>query len=359
LASQTLTASLKGWNRQPQRMLDDACAGRPTDLFDRATWHRLTSLQHEWEQQAEGRVILQMRTEQSDTCYLNSQGDRLLRREGSSSLSIEHLDVRSRSIRFRSYIDLMPPLDLLREVQPEIGRWMQEGAAEANEFRSGEYPCLLSPAVAGFFIHEVVGHLFEADTETASRLNEHRGRLIAPSFVSIGEAPRDRFDDEGTLTGETMMIREGRIDSLLHSRETASLYGCAPSGNARSLLGHHPPIPRMQHTILVPGDASEEEMRNMFPQMISLERVTGGYSRSGEFVLQVSDAHLVENGYVTRPLGRMIVRGQCMRALRDIAAVGQQTRTRFFQCMKGEQNGLIVSATTPSLLLHSLWIGKN
>src|SRR5205807_10164989 len=63
------------------------------------------------------------------------------------------------------------------------------------------------------------------------------------------------FDDEGTPTQDTPLIREGILVGRLHSRETAAKLGERPTGNARAISFRHPPIVRMTNTYIAPGKA--------------------------------------------------------------------------------------------------------
>src|SRR5690348_16142477 len=89
------------------------------------------------------------------------------------------------------------------------------------------------------------------------------GRRFGKPVLNVGDngaAPGLRgtlpFDDEGTPTQDTALIREGILAGRLHSRETAAAMGERPTGNARALSFRHPPIVRMTNTYI--GHRSEE-----------------------------------------------------------------------------------------------------
>jgi len=48
------------------------------------------------------------------------------------------------------------------------------------------------------------------------------------------------FDDEGTPTQDTALIKDGILVGRLHSRETAAAMGERPTGNARAISFRHP-----------------------------------------------------------------------------------------------------------------------
>src|SRR5438046_9725711 len=83
------------------------------------------------------------------------------------------------------------------------------------------------------------------------------GRLVgSPALTERdnGAAPGLRgtlpFDDEGTPTQDTALIKDGILVGRLHSRETAARLGERPTGNARALSFRHAPIVRMTNTYI-------------------------------------------------------------------------------------------------------------
>src|SRR5947199_10314455 len=61
------------------------------------------------------------------------------------------------------------------------------------------------------------------------------------------------FDDEGTPTQDTPLIRDGMLVGRLHSRETAAKLGERPTVTARAPSFRHPPIARITNTYIAPG----------------------------------------------------------------------------------------------------------
>src|SRR5947199_7739096 len=86
------------------------------------------------------------------------------------------------------------------------------------------------------------------------------GRRFGKPVLNVGDngaAPGLRgtlpFDDEGTPTQDTALIREGILVGRLHSRETAAAMSERPTGNARAISFRHPPIVRMTNTYIGNG----------------------------------------------------------------------------------------------------------
>ncbi len=102
----------------------------------------------------------------------------------------------------------------------------------APRVKGGAYPVILDNELAGVFIHEAFGHLSEADfvyQSAQAREMMTLGRRFGKPALNVGDngaAPGLRgtlpFDDEGTPTRDTPLIKEGILVGRLHSRETAA-----------------------------------------------------------------------------------------------------------------------------------------
>jgi TldD protein len=140
----------------------------------------------------------------------------------------------------------------------------------APSLEGGRYTVVCNPKMAGVFAHEAFGHLSEADHIAENPqawemmvLGRRFGRDIL-TIADDGSIPglrgSHKYDDEGTRTGRTDLIKDGVLVGRLHSRETAAKMGEEPTGNARATGYRYPPIVRMTNTFIEEGDISFEEM---------------------------------------------------------------------------------------------------
>ena len=116
--------------------------------------------------------------------------------------------------------------------------------------------------LAGVFVHEAFGHLSESDfVYENDRMREIMtlGKQFGAKELNIVDSAADsglrgsfKYDDEGTPSTNTYLIREGKLVGRLHSRETAAKMGEKPTGNARAINYRHPPIVRMTNTYIEP-----------------------------------------------------------------------------------------------------------
>lgn len=140
----------------------------------------------------------------------------------------------------------------------------------APPVKGGRYPVLCNPRIAGVFVHEAFGHLSEADFVSENRQAQEMmvlGRRFGRDILTIaddgsisGLRGTHKYDDEGTPTGRTDLIKDGILVGRLHSRETAAKMGEQPTGNARATSYRYPPIVRMTNTFIEGGNTSFEEM---------------------------------------------------------------------------------------------------
>jgi len=242
---------------------------------------------------------------------------------------------------------------------------------EAPRVRGGAYPVILDNELAGVFIHEAFGHLSEADLvyeNPQARDMMTLGRRFGKPVLNVGDngaAPGLRgtlpYDDEGTPTQDTPLIREGILVGRLHSRETAAKLGERPTGNARAISLRHPPILRMTNTYIAPGNK-----RVGFNDLIS--DITLGVYACGAFGGQT----MLENFSFTAGWGYMIRDGKVAELVKDVVLAGNlfQTLDRIDHiagdfswnqmgggCGKGGQFPLPVTEGAPHVRIEEALIG--
>ena len=314
------------------------------------------------------------RDEVSEVWYVNSEGTALYqlrpevvvsgtaigRRNGTIEKGLESIGLRKgwRSVqefedRFR--VTAQRAVDLL----------------DAPRVRGGSYPVILDNELAGVFIHEAFGHLSEADfvyENPQAREMMTLGRRFGKPVLNAGDNGAESglrgtlpYDDEGTPTQDTPLIREGILVGRLHSRETAAKLGERPTGNARAISFRHPPIVRMTNTYIAPGKAGVG-----FQDLISDLKL--GVYACGAFGGQT----MLENFSFTAGWGYMIRDGRLAELVKDVVLAGNlfQTLDRIDHiagdftwnqmgggCGKGGQFPLPVTEGAPHVRIEEALIG--
>ena len=143
-----------------------------------------------------------------------------------------------------------------------------------------------------------------------------------------GNLPQRRgsltIDDEGTATGETVLIENGVLRGYLQDKTNARLMNVAPTGNGRRESYAHLPMPRMTNTFLRAGQDDPEEILRSVPRGLYAVNFGGGSVdiTSGKFVFSTTEAYLIEEGRITAPVKGATLIGQGPDVMNRITAVG-------------------------------------
>jgi TldD protein len=174
-----------------------------------------------------------------------------------------------------------------------------------------------------------------------------------------GERGTFRFDDEGAESGRTELVKEGVIAGHLHDRQTAQRMGGVPTGNARAISYHFPPIVRMSNTFIEPRSASIEDILDSLERGLYVCGTRGGMTELESFTFSSQYAWLVEHGRRTRMVRDVTLSGNVFETLRNIDMIGDDL-TMFGGlggCGKGGQMPLPVGLGAPHLRVKNVVIG--
>src|SRR4030065_2803272 len=111
-------------------------------------------------------------------------------------------------------------------------------------------------------------------------------------------------DDEGTPTRKTVLIENGIRKGYMQDTLNARLRGVAPTGNGRRESYAHLPMPRVTNTYMLAGGRDPREIIASVDKGLYAVNFGGGQVdiTSGKFVFSASEAYLIENGKITRPV---------------------------------------------------------
>lgn len=234
--------------------------------------------------------------------------------------------------------------------------------------KGGVYRVVIDPILTGLFVHEAFGHLSEADMlyENPDMLEVMTlGRRFGPPELQIFDGaalPGHRgsygYDDEGVPATITQLITDGVLTARLHSRETAGKLGERPTGNARCLNYHHPPLVRMTNTWIGPGNASLTDLLAALGEGIYARNWLGGMTNGEMFTFTAGEAWRVRKGQLAEPVRDVTLTGNVFHTLAQIEGIGNDlVWDESGGCGKGGQNGLPVGCGGPSLLIRDVVIG--
>jgi TldD protein len=227
---------------------------------------------------------------------------------------------------------------------------------------------VIDPILSGLFVHEAFGHLSEADMtyENPDLLEVMTlGRRFGPANLQIfdGAAPAGHrgsyyYDDEGVPATTTQLIKDGVLVGRLHSRETAGKLGENPTGNARCLNYHYPPIVRMTNTWIERGTTPVSDLFTDIKEGVYARNWLGGMTNGEMFTFSAGEAWMIRHGKLAEPVRDVTLSGNVFTTLADIEAIGDD----FYWdesggCGKGGQSGLAVGCGGPSLRIRDVVVG--
>jgi len=243
--------------------------------------------------------------------------------------------------------------------------------------KGGTYTVVIDPILTGLFVHEAFGHLSEADMayENPDLLEVMSiGRQFGPPELQIfdGAAPTPPsppyeggwhrgsyfYDDEGTPATTTQLIKDGILVGRLHSRETAGKLEETPTGNARCLNYHYPPIVRMTNTWIERGKTPVEDLFKGIKEGVYARNWTGGMTNGEMFTFSAGEAWMIRDGKIAEQVRDVTLSGNVFKTLADIEAIGND----FYWdesggCGKAGQGGLPVGCGGPSLRIRDVVVG--
>ena len=157
------------------------------------------------------------------------------------------------------------------------------------------------------------------------------GQQVANPQVTVvddGTLPQRRgslsIDDEGTASHCTTLIENGKLVGYMQDKLNARLMKVAATGNGRRESFAHLPMPRMTNTYMLPGAHAPQDIISSVKRGLYAVNFSGGQVdiTSGNFVFSTSEAYLIENGKVTRPVKGATLIGNGPQVIQKISMVG-------------------------------------
>jgi TldD protein len=239
----------------------------------------------------------------------------------------------------------------------------------AEPVKGGNYTVILGPRMAGLFAHEAFGHLSEADLIADSpkaREMMTLGRRFGAGFLNItdgGAVPGLRgsmkYDDEGTRTGETYLVREGVLVGRLHDRQSAARMGERPTGNARATYYRYEPIVRMTNTRILAGPHRFEDLIGDIKLGVYAKYMGGGQTFLENFSFASGGSYMIRNGKVAELVRDVNFGGNLFSTLANIDGIADdfQWSGSGGGCGKGQEMTLPVGMGAPHVRVRDVLIG--
>lgn len=305
---------------------------------------------------------------QSQSIFLNSEGSSIIINETRVGLFLNAVASSGDTMQFgHGSIGGAKGFEILKNTDIEkFGREIGEKAnrlLKASPPPSGKFPIIADNDLTGVFIHEALGHAVEADLilQNDSILKNQIGKQIGSKIVNIVDDPSyDGFgyypyDTEGVKTSENQLVKDGKLVSLLNSRETASKLEMKSTGNARSVISDQP-IVRMSNTFLKPGNMSFDELIEDIKDGIYLKGSRGGQVDTGKGIFQfnAAESFKIKNGELAEPFRDVSLSGNILETLNHVDGLGSDFKLSVGFCGKSGQTAPVGDGGPHTRILNAM-----
>lgn len=202
---------------------------------------------------------------------------------------------------------------------------------------SGNYKVIIKSDAMVSLISTFAG-VFSGDAvqKGLSLLKGKEGEVIASDIVNLVDDPHLEnglasvgFDDEGVATGKTYLIKNGKLESLLHNLKTANKAGVKSTGNGFKASYASPISVSPTNMYIEPGINSLEEMTKKIDKGLIITDFAGLHSGAnsitGDFSLAAKGFY-IENGVKTKAVEQITVAGNFFTLLKDVEEIGRDLK---------------------------------
>lgn len=237
----------------------------------------------------------------------------------------------------------------------------------ADECPSGKFPVIIDNEFGGVIFHEACGHGLEATSvaKNNSVFANRIGEKVAPDIVTYiddGTLPNEwgslNIDDEGEKTRKNVLIENGILKGYLIDKFNARRMNAEATGSSRRESYRFNPTSRMTNTYIAPGASTPEEIIASTENGLYAKYMGGGSVNpaTGDYNFAVSEAYLVKNGKIDRPVRGATLIGNGAKTLQLVDKVGNNLAHGAGMC--GSISGsLPVNVGQPMIRISEITVG--
>ncbi|HAE92907.1 MAG TPA: peptidase C69, partial [Tissierella sp.] len=175
---------------------------------------------------------------------------------------------------------------------------------------------------------------------------------IVNSWGSLG------VDDEGMRTQKNILIENGILKGYMIDKLNARRMNMNPTASGRRQSYRFAPTARMTNTYIDKGTSTKEEIignteKGLFAKYISAGSVNPA---TGDFNFSLSEAYLIKNGKITKPVKGATLIGNGNKILQDVDMVGNNLEIGQGYCYAGS-GALFIGAGQPTLRVKTMTVG--
>ena len=157
-----------------------------------------------------------------------------------------------------------------------------------------------------------------------------------------------------------MLIERGVLRGYMTDRLNAELMGIERTGNGRRQSFRHAPLPRMTNTFLAAGNDDPADIVKGVKNGLYCKAFGGGQVdiANGNFVFEVREGYLVEDGRITAPITGATLVGNGPETLGKISRVGADAALDpgIYTCGKDGQS-VPVGVGLPTVRIDGITVG--
>jgi TldD protein len=240
---------------------------------------------------------------------------------------------------------------------------------DSTDVPAGQMTVVLGPGWPGVLLHEAIGHGLEGDfnRKGSSAFSGRIGQRVAAKGVTIvddgtlaGRRGSLSIDDEGTPTECTTLIEDGILKGYMQDKLNARLMGMAPTGNGRRESFTALPMPRMTNTYMRAGSHDPAEIIRSVKKGLYAPNFGGGQVdiTNGKFTFSASEAYLIEDGKITRPVKGATLIGSGPDVLNRVSMIGNDLALDEGVGVCGKDGQSVpVGVGQPTLKIDSMTVG--
>ena len=232
----------------------------------------------------------------------------------------------------------------------------------AEKIVPGVYDIITEPSITGLIAHEAFGHGVEMDMFVKNRAKSrlYLNKPVASPLVEMHDGAGATlscasyfFDDDGVLAHDTLIIKDGILQTGISDAVSALQLGTEPTGNGRRESAKRKAYTRMTNTFFSPGKDKVEDMIASVKHGYILSQTDNGMEDPKNWNIQCVAAYgreIVDGKLTGKIVAPVVMSGYVPDLLMSISMVSDTFEViGSGHCGKGYKEWVVVSDGGPYL----------